>query len=64
LHGIERRFPRRLVNLLNVFNRKVDHCVHFMNDGEITIPVFEQTGDGRNIFHEIYYQQLLMEVKQ
>jgi hypothetical protein len=35
-----------------------------MNDGEIPIPVFEQTGDDRNILHEIYYQQLLMEVKQ
>lgn len=64
LHDIERRFPRSLVNLLNVFSHKVDHCICFMNDGENPILVFEQKGDGRNILHEIYYQQLLMEVKQ
>lgn len=34
-----------------------------MNDGEMPIPVFEQMGDSRNILHEIYYQQLLMEVE-
>ncbi|SOD19108.1 AAA family ATPase [Nitrosomonas ureae] len=64
LRDIERRFPRSLGNLFQVFSPKVDHCVCFMNDGEIPIPVFEQTGNSRNILHEIYYQQLLMEVKQ
>jgi len=34
-----------------------------MNDGESPILVFEQTGDSRDILHEVYYQQLLMEVK-
>ena len=63
LRDIERRFPRSLGNLFQVFSHRVDHCVCFINDGEIPIPVFEQTGDSRNILHEIYYQQLLMEVK-
>ena len=44
-------------------NHKVDHCICCMNDGEMSIPVFEQTGDSRNILHEIYYQQLFMEVE-
>ncbi|WP_394807838.1 zeta toxin family protein [Nitrosomonas sp.] len=63
LRDIERRFSRSLRNLFQVFSHKVDHCICFMNDGEMPIPVFEQTGDSRNILHEIYYQQLLMEVK-
>ena len=63
LHDIERRFPRSLGNLFHVFSHKVDHCICFMNDGEIPVPVFEQTGDSRNILHEIYYQQLLMEIE-
>lgn len=63
LRDIERRFPRSLGNLLHVFSHRVNHCICFMNDGEMPIPVFEQTGDSRNILHEIYYQQLLMEIK-
>lgn len=63
LRDIERRFPRSLGNLFQVFSHKVDHCICFMNDGEMPIPVFEQTGDSRNILHEIDYQQLLMEVE-
>ena len=59
----ERRFSRSLGNLFQVFSHKVDPCICFMNDGEMPIPVFEQTGDSRNILHEIYYQQLLMEVE-
>jgi|GEM_PF-3503245 len=52
-----------LGNLFQVFSHKVDHCICFMNDGEIPIPVFEQMGGSRNILHEIDYQQLFMEVK-
>ena len=33
-----------------------------MNIGEIPVPVFEQAGNSRDILHEVYYQQLLMEV--
>lgn len=59
-HDIERRFPRSLVNLLNVFSHKVDRCTCFMNDGESPILVFEQKGDSRDILHEVYYHLLLM----
>lgn len=62
LGDIGRRFPRSLGNLLQVFSHRVDHCTCFMNDGEIPIPVFEQAGNSRDILHEVYYQQLLMEV--
>ena len=62
LRDIERRFPRSLGNLLQVFSYTVDHYICFMNDGEMPIPVFEQTGNSRDILHEVYYQQLLMEV--
>lgn len=62
LRDIERRFPRSLGNLFHIFSYKVDRCTCFMNDGEIPIPVFEQTGNSRNILHEIYYQQLLRKV--
>jgi predicted ABC-type ATPase len=59
LHDIERRFPRSLNNLLNHFSHLVDHCTCFMNDGESPVPVFEQTGNHRNILHENYFQSLL-----
>ena len=63
LRDIERRFSRSLGNLFQVFSHKVDRCICFMNDGEMPIPVFEQTGDSRNILNEIEYKQLLMEVE-
>ncbi|PXX14369.1 putative ABC-type ATPase [Nitrosomonas ureae] len=62
LCDIKRRFTRSLANLLNVFSQKVDRCICFMNNGQMPIPVFEQTSDNRDILHEVYYQQLLMEV--
>jgi hypothetical protein len=62
LRGIERRFPRSLVNFLHVFSHKVDRCTCFMNDGESPILVFEQKGRSRDILHEGYYQQLLASI--
>jgi hypothetical protein len=64
LRDIERRFPRSLVNLLNVFSHKVDHCTCIMNDGESPILVFEQKGGSRDILHEIYYRQLLTNITE
>ncbi|MER0215757.1 MAG: hypothetical protein DU481_06105 [Nitrosomonas sp.] len=64
LRDIERRFPRSLVNLLNVFSHKVDRCICFMNDGESPILVFEQKGGSRDILHEIYYRQLLTSITE
>lgn len=52
---IERRFPRSLKNLLNIFSHRVDHCVCFINDGEYPVLVFEQTGDNRDIIHSVHY---------
>lgn len=56
----KRRFLRSLGNLFQVFNHRVDHCICFINNDEIPIPVFEQTGNSRDILHEVYYHQLLM----
>jgi hypothetical protein len=64
LHDIERRFPRSLVNLLNVFSRKVDRCTCFMNDGESPILVFELKDGSRDILHEVYYHQLLTSITE
>jgi len=58
---IERRFPRSLKNLFDEFSSAVDRCVCFMNDGENPVLLFEQSGESRQIRHELYYQQLLKE---
>ncbi len=55
---IERRFPRSLKNLLNIFSHRVNHCVCFINDGEHPVLVFEQTGDNRDIIHSAHYHLL------
>jgi hypothetical protein len=60
LRNLERRFPRSLGNLFHVFSHRVDHCISFMNDGESPILVFEQKDGSRDILHEVYYHQLLM----
>ncbi len=61
IHDIERRFPRSLNNLFNLFSKAVDHCICFMNDGADPVLLFEQCGENRKIAHEAYYQQLLKE---
>jgi predicted ABC-type ATPase len=44
---IERRFPRSLANLLNLFSHQVDTCRCFMNSGTAPELVFEQYGEFR-----------------
>lgn len=61
---IERRFPRSLHNLFNIFSNVVDRCICFMNDGVDPVLVFEQSGENRDILHETYYQRLLKEASQ
>jgi predicted ABC-type ATPase len=61
---IERRFPRSLNNLLNVFSHAVDRCVCFMNDGENPVPVFEQQGENRDILQEGYFQLMMKEASK
>jgi predicted ABC-type ATPase len=55
---IERRFPRSLANLLNVFSHQVDTCRCFMNSGTAPELVFEQHGESRNVTHTAHYQLL------
>lgn len=59
---IERRFPRSLFNLLNIFSAQVDACHCFMNSSALPELVFEQQGDIRNIVHPDHYQHLLQEI--
>jgi len=61
LSEIERRFPRSLNNLFDLFSHAVDHCICFMNDGNEPVLLFEQHGENRKIVHEVLYQQLLKE---
>jgi predicted ABC-type ATPase len=61
LSDIERRFPRSLHNLLEVFSPNVDHCLCLMNQGSTPVPVFEQKRKIRKVIHEEYYQLLLKE---
>lgn len=58
---IERRFPRSLHNLLNLFSHRVDHCICFMNDGDSPALVFEQQGANRAIVNPNDFQILLSE---
>jgi len=55
IKDIERRFPRSLINLLNIFGHCVDNCKCFMNDGDKPILIFEQQGNDRSIIHDDYY---------
>lgn len=62
LKDIERRFPRSLYNLLNVFSAEVNHCLCFMNHAKTPELVFEQQGNNRKIIHASYYEALLQEI--
>jgi predicted ABC-type ATPase len=60
LKDIERRFPRSLTNLLDVFGVEVDICRCFMNNNQLPELVFEQQGQSRKIVNDNYYQSLLI----
>jgi len=64
IRDIERRFPRSLNNLFDLFSHAVDHCICFMNDGNEPVLLFEQLGEDRKIVHESLYQQLLKEANK
>ncbi len=61
LADIERRFPRSLANLLEVFSLEVDACRCFMNSSAAPELVFEQLGELRNIVHAAHLQHLQKE---
>ena len=58
---IERRFARRLSNLLQNFSHEVNNCRCFMNSNAVPELVFEQQGDMRNVVQPEHYQRLLLE---
>jgi predicted ABC-type ATPase len=57
---IDRRFPRSLANLLDVFSAEVDFCQCFMNNDMQQELIFEQAGESRNIVNEAHYQHLIL----
>jgi predicted ABC-type ATPase len=56
---IDRRFPRSLANLLDVFSAEVDRCQCFMNNNQMPELVFEQQGQSRTTFNAEHYQALI-----
>lgn len=58
---IERRFPRSLANLFEVFSLEVDACRCFMNSSAAPELVFEQLGELRNIVHAAHFRHLQKE---
>jgi predicted ABC-type ATPase len=56
---INRRFPRSLANLLDVFSAEVDRCQCFMNNNQMPELVFEQQGQSRTTFNAEHYQALI-----
>jgi predicted ABC-type ATPase len=58
---IDRRFPRSLRNLLDVYAGAVDHARCLLNSGPFPEIVFIQDGDERTIFNRSIYDQLVKE---
>ena len=56
---IERRFPRSLRNLLQVFSQRADRTRCFMNTGQTPALVFEESNGTRNIVHAQFHELLL-----
>ena len=55
---IERRFPRSLYNLLELYSERVDFVRCLMNTADEPALVFEQVHGQRDIFAPMLYQQL------
>ncbi|WOD08488.1 zeta toxin family protein [Marinomonas sp. GJ51-6] len=58
---IERRFPRSLANLFNLFSFRVDQCQCYMNADEDPILIFEQNGKDRIVHQESILNTLMKE---
>lgn len=58
---IERRFPRSLRNLLDVYAGAVDRVRCFLNSGPVPDIVFTQYAGKRTIMNQPVYEQLLKE---
>ena len=60
---IERRFPRSLRNLLDVYADAVDHTRCFLNSGPVPDIVFVQIGANRTILNQSLYDDLVNEAQ-
>lgn len=60
---IERRFPRSLHNLFEMYSSTVDYTRCFLNSSEIPQLVFVQCGEVRSILQPTLFEQLLSEAK-
>jgi predicted ABC-type ATPase len=58
---IDRRFPRSLRNLLDMYAGAVDHVRCLLNSGPFPDIVFVQDGDKRTIFSQTVYDELVKE---
>ena len=58
---IERRFPRSVYNLLNVFGHAVSRVRCFYNAGPAPDLIFEQQGDERRIWNDALFAMLQQE---
>ncbi|MBF0415368.1 MAG: zeta toxin family protein [Magnetococcales bacterium] len=58
---IERRFPRTLYNLLELFSHQVDRTHCYLNVDGVPVLVFVQTGEQRMIKDEAVFRQLWQE---
>lgn len=56
---IERRFPRSLGNLFGDLGKAATRTRCFLNDRDIPLPVFDQTGEQIELLEENVYHQLL-----
>lgn len=56
---IARRFPRSLFNLLELYAPAVNYASCLMNSGPSPVAVFTQSGSGRTIIHQAYFDLLL-----
>jgi predicted ABC-type ATPase len=61
---IERRFPRSLRNLLDLYGGAVDHARCFLNSGPSPEIVFVQDGGDRTILNQTLYEQLVREAQR
>jgi len=59
IKDIERRYPKSLSNLLNLFSPIVDRCYCYMNESKQPILIFQQNGESRKVYNKDYYQLLL-----
>ncbi len=58
IKDIERRFPKSLKNLMELFRFRVDRCYCYMNNNETPTLIFEQSKDDLVIYNESYFHLL------